>query len=480
MPAHELRSTRSPRPCTCSGAEMARYVPRMEVGQERDLVRHGLLGSLEERWGCILASMRNLSGIGAALFALSPAIALGYGEPDNGYPSKEERQILVTINRVRAEPNNVAAGNSADCSTPHDPLPPVAYDTNLSRAARFHCQHLTLNGGGLSHSSFCTLTADVGTNGCDGLAACSCEPSTECWTCETLGGCGTDPSTRAALFGHAGGVGEVGAANYGATGASTGWATECPPYEGHRDQLTSAGVAIVGTGFASGGTCWGDYEFAEFAGGGPPPRIASAADFGGVIEANYYDAAGDPITIDAVIDGVCTPMSINVGTVAGNRDYTAAYTPTGACQEFYLVAKDVGGVVTRYPTTGSLTINCPEDYIATQIDAACSACNPGETRACTSGPCEGTQSCAEGEWGACDAPASCGEGGAGTGGDGAGASTAGGASAGGSGADDGGADEGDGCGCRTGGSGGRTAWAGGALLLATAVALRRRRRGRPS
>ncbi len=385
----------------------------------------------------------------ALFLLLVPSTALGYGEPVDGYPSHDERVILVTINRVRAAPNDQAAGNAAACSTPKDPVPPVAYDARIGHASRFHCLHLSKNAGGLSHQTFCTLDPAIATNGCDGAASCSCVAGTECWSCDTLGGCGSGPNERASIFGFPGGVGEVGAAGYGPSGAATGWATECPPDEPHRNTLTSGGYNVIGTGSGTGGSCWGAYEFADF--GSDPAavvsRIASAVDHDGVLEANWYDVAGDPTSIDAVIDGACTPMEIAVGVNAGNRDYQIPFVPSGACQQWYVIATAPDGTIVRYPDVGSLTAGCPEDYVPTQLDAPCASCNQGETRPCDNGTCSGTQTCGEGVWGPCDAPATCDMGSGGGSADGGAGSGANGAGDGGNGDSANGGDEG--CSCST-------------------------------
>lgn len=400
---------------------------------------------------------------------------MAYGEPVDGYPSHDERVMLVTINRVRAAPNDQAAGNAAACSTPKDPVPPVMYDARIGHASRFHCLHLTANAGGLSHQTYCTLDPAIATNGCDGAASCSCMPGTECWSCDTLGGCGSGPNERATIFGFPGGVGEVGAAGYGASGAATGWATECPPDEPHRNTLTEGGYNVVGVGSATGGSCWGAYEFADFGSDGAAvtSRIASAADHDGLIEANWYDAAGDPTSIDAVVDGVCTPMTIAVGVNPGNRDYRIAFTPSGACQEWYVVATAPDGTIVRYPDVGSLTVNCPDEYVPTQLDAACASCNPGETRPCDNGTCSGTQTCEAGVWGVCDAPATCdpGSGGGSLGGGGIGGSGNGGGGA--------NASDDDGCSCSVASDSKQSPIPFLALVVAAGLSSVRRRRRSP-
>ena len=284
--------------------------------------------------------------------------------------------MLVAINRVRAAPNDVAAGNAAACSTPHDPVPPVVYLKDLAEAARFHCNHSAMNQGGLSHASYCTLRVDLEESGCTGAASCSCVSGTECWSCDTLGGCGTGPSERAQLFGYGlGSVSEVGAAGTDGWGSVGLWTTECPGSEGHRNTLTSGGLGVVGTGFASGSACWGSYGFADFgsASVGERPRIASGALHGSRLYANYYDAAGDPQSIDVVIDGQCLPMAVELGDV-GNRSYVFDVTPGAGCHAFYFAARDAVGALTRYPAVGSLTYGaCDDAYLAEQADAACVA-----------------------------------------------------------------------------------------------------------
>ena len=75
------------------------------------------------------------------------------GVPQNGFPSYEERSMLAAINRVRADPNNVAKGTSAACSTSYPAEPPFVYDLNSGRpSGPGRCVNSMINGGGLSHN----------------------------------------------------------------------------------------------------------------------------------------------------------------------------------------------------------------------------------------------------------------------------------------------------------------------------------------
>jgi len=320
------------------------------------------------------------------------------GVPQNGYPTYDERLQLVSQNRARSDPNydhptNDDLDTMGSCSDPLPARPPLDYHLDLSEAARFHCRHSLLNDGGLTHDSYCTLLSTV--EGCDGSAACSCMPATECWTCTSLGGCGTDPFTRMGYFGFTGNA-ENGAANYADSwDAVLAWITECPPQDGHRINVNRAGSNVVGTGSALGnGTCWDRFFFSDYGNdsGRPIPRIPSGAhrpENGSAsttftVYANWYDesAGDDPLSIDAVIDGICYPMAVELGAT-GNRTYQYATTLPAGCREYYILARDSGGTRVTYPEVGSLLIEisggapCASDYAATQLPASCETATDG-------------------------------------------------------------------------------------------------------
>jgi MYXO-CTERM domain-containing protein len=329
------------------------------------------------------------------------ALADGAGVPIDGYPSAAERLQLVAINRARADPNNVEKGTSHECSELKDARPPVVLNHDLCQSSRFHCTHLALNGGGLSHQTFCTLRDDLEAAGCDGTAACSCVEGTECWNCDTLGGCGSGPDERAAIFGFAGGVAEVGAAGYpSGWDAVTGWMTENPCESAtlaHRDTVTGD-LGVVGVGEAQGGTCWGTYHFADFANveGTVIPAIPSGAVRNGTeAYANWFHASGDPMMIEAVVDGVCTSMSVDLGE-AGNATFVATLPSVdAACHNLYFLAYDADGNRVTYPEIGSLTFGtgCAEEYVVEQAPADCDAFESCGDDTCDANAGENCSSC---------------------------------------------------------------------------------------
>jgi len=375
----------------------------------------------------------------------------GVGVPVDGFPNAGERLQLVAINRVRADPNNPAKGTAHECSEPKEVRPPVVWIHDLSQAARFHCTHLSLNGGGLSHQTFCELRDDLESSGCDGSSACSCVEGTECWNCDTLGGCGSGPDARAGIFGFDGGVAEVGAAGYG-TGwdAVGGWVTENPCESAtlaHRDTVTGD-YDVVGVGEGMGGSCWGTYFFADFGrvDGLAIPAIPSGAFRGGFgsgeLLANWFHPGGDPTMIAAVVDGACTPMDVDLG-MPGNATFIAPITAMDtACHEYWFIATDIDGNRVTYPEVGALTFGtgCASEYVAERTAADCDASGGDE------GTDGGSADEASGGGSAGDESADdgTGEGGTTPGGDEAG-------SAGSDGTDDGALDEDDaaGCGCRS-------------------------------
>ena len=315
------------------------------------------------------------------------------GVPQNGYPTYDERLQLVAQNRTRSDPNHIVSPDPLylstmdACSAIRAAVPPLDYHYDLAQSARFHCAHSMLNDGGLTHKSYCNLRADV--EGCDGSAACSCLAGTECWSCTTLGGCGTTPFTRMGYFGFTGNA-ENGAAGYNDSWQAVwAWITECVGSDGHRVNVTSSGSNVVGTGSYGPGACWSALFFSDY--GNDPgrliPRIPSGVhrpESGTTsttftLYANWYDQStgDDPLSIDAVIDGTCYPMAVELGAT-GNRTYQYATTLPAGCREYYILARDSGGTRVTYPEVGSLLVAvsggpCAGDYDATQLPASCEA-----------------------------------------------------------------------------------------------------------
>ena len=264
----------------------------------------------------------------------------------------------------------MAAGTAAACSGARTARRPYGYDRDLGQSARFHARNTMLNGGGLSHFSFCRLRSDVEATGCDGAEACACVAGTSCFACEVIGwgGCGTDPYDRMALFGFAGfSTSETGAAgNATAWDAVGAWAQECGGGI-HREIVTlpPSDTNVVGLGFfvMPAHACGFHSEtFADYGhvAGLVTPRIPSAGhrpETGDAatpfsFHANYYDPAGDPTAIDVVVDGACRAMSVELGA-AGNRTYLHAGSFAPGCHEYYFLARDRAGARVTYPESGA-------------------------------------------------------------------------------------------------------------------------------
>lgn len=345
------------------------------------------------------------------------------GEPVGDYPNYQERLMMVAMNRARADPNNVAAGTAHDCSNEREPTPPLMWDYDASQAARFHCDNLALNDGGLSHDSYCTLRTDIEATGCDGSAACACEAGSECWSCTTGGGCGTNFAGRMNRFGFAGAPrGENSAVGYGSSWSVVeAWMTESPcttGHEGHRNINTGNNVNVVGAGFASGGSCWPTFYYSDYGSIGSvqtaripsgihrPETGGASTDF--TFYANYYDAAGAPTQMSVVIDGSCQAMNVELGS-GGNLTYSQTTTLGAGCRQYYFLAIDAAGNRATFPEAGSLQISvnggpaCPDDYEYSQMVADCE-CGDGM---CNAGAGETCASC-EADCGTC--PDTCGDG----------------------------------------------------------------------
>jgi len=358
------------------------------------------------------------------------------GVPEAGYPSYDELLGLVAMNRTRSDPNNQAAQTAAECSTVRDAQPPLLHDHDAAQGARFHCANSSMNDGGLSHDSYCTLRNDIEATQCDGAASCACEQGSECWSCTTLGGCGTGYSGRMSRFGFTGSpAGECGAAGYGnAWSAVTAWVTEnCnSPTEGHRMTVTSGNPNVAGFGTYYGSGCWPGFQFSDFGtiDGLPIPRIATAihrpasgtASSEFTFYANYYDVAGAPSAIDVVLDGVCHGMDVELGEPGNTTFRYAGTVGADGCHEYWVLATDANGERATYPEVGSYQVAvgsgaCGGELYTTHRMAA----------DCEDLPCEDEEICGNGLDDDCNDQIDdgCGGGGSGPGGSGTGAGSSG-------------------------------------------------------
>ncbi len=315
------------------------------------------------------------------------------GEPANGFPSALERLGLMAINRARSDPETVKGAQS----TSYPARPPVIWSAVLNQSARFHSISLETSDVTLMHPSPCTLNTNVATSGCTGDPSCACASPvpTSCAACATVAStttCGTDPFVRIGYFTSGSGVsasGEVAAAGYGdPIAVVNGWMDEAAGSDGHRKILTDQGTTAntMGYGHASGANCWKTFDVGDSGNLKNPtiPKIPTAAvspASGAAGTFTFYStwadtALGAPASIDVVIDGSCTGLSLELGTDKLNATYKGTATLAAGCHNYYILARDAAGTAVTYPTTGAITVavgssTCSSDYLATAPAASC-------------------------------------------------------------------------------------------------------------
>jgi len=302
----------------------------------------------------------------SVLLAAAPAHALG--EAVNGFPSWAEQVVHEWMNRARSDPQAemVACGARCGDAACYAPMPPLAWNVALNRAARFHSDEM-LRQVYFAHDSACGVVSNIDAlypDSCDGSASCACVGGTKSCPCTTW-------SSRIALFGVSPSAENL-ASGTDPDVAFYQWLFESfpmsncafvqgPPTNGHRwtilQNTGSVGIGVSGSTVA-------DFSGAQGPGGKIPsgahyPRQAASVD----VWANWYDAAG-PMQALVDVDGTCLPMSLARGS-AQNGAYTATVTGVGSsCHRYVFVFEDAAGAPVTYPSTGSLAIGsgagCPD------------------------------------------------------------------------------------------------------------------------
>ncbi len=305
----------------------------------------------------------------AMLGTASPSFAVG--EPVNGFPNWYERMVHVLTNRARCDP----AAALVDCTPCADvdmgcytSVPPVQWDENLNRAARFHATNLSDSGCGIQHNSPCQLEPTIGSTYpdlCDGSVSCACASAVSCD--------GTNLWERLALFDVSGGARGENMASLANNPfvALDLWLLEplttptCAFHcagnndcNGHRHNILNPGFTRMGVGGD------GYYVVQDFWGVGDiDQKIPSAAHFpeeGGPttdFRVNWYDSA-PPNEAWVNIDGQCYPMALERGS--GDNGTYLFTTETSGCTRYYFEFRDYNDQLVAYPETGSFGIGCPD------------------------------------------------------------------------------------------------------------------------
>lgn len=356
-----------------------------------------------------------------------PATASTYqaiGVPQNGFPSWDERLILVYTNRARADPGAEATAICGGGCTAYPASKAVIHDYNLARAARFHSTSLLKTGSGLMHDSVCNLVPNLGSiypGSCDGSPSCACQGGTASCVCGTGGGpyctCSGGPCTstgaRISLFG-GGYAGENAAAgNSDPIKTFNQWVKS----SGHWSNVNKSTHGKLGVGhFVGPGGCknW-TFWVQVFGGGSHAEKLAGGAHYprsGGpatqfAFRANYYDPGGSAPQLATVnINGTCYPMTTERGSAtSGTYLVNQAIASTG-CHHYYFYFRDSAGNLVTFPTSGSFGVGVNDgscaDYSGSNRPAAgagCGGCttdgdcqdgNPCTTDKCSGNKCQNT------------------------------------------------------------------------------------------
>jgi uncharacterized protein (TIGR03382 family) len=266
------------------------------------------------------------------------ATVTGYGDPVDGYPSHEERQLHLWTNAARVAPEEFEdLYNTAyePCSYYDDfsedeqtPKPPLYIDLDLNEVSRFHSDDMNENGC-FQHES------------CDGTD-----------TFERIGEYYTDSQM---------------------VGENIAMGSSDPKYDvmqmwmcstqGHRANIMSGDYNELGPGIA------GQYMTQDFGAGtlseGDPP-VRMAVDVDGVIYADWGDPDA-PAAIEVVMDGVELPMALTHGTPEQGIWSVTPETESGACQGWYVWWKTAAGAEGTFPEDGSWLLgSCDDDWTGDQ------------------------------------------------------------------------------------------------------------------
>ncbi|HEX2955825.1 MAG TPA: CAP domain-containing protein [Chitinispirillaceae bacterium] len=266
----------------------------------------------------------------------------GYGDPQDSLPSAFEREVLVMTNAVRMAPvafrNTCIAGTSILSESVYPAVPPLLYNQDLSRAARFHSIDMAKNCG-MAHNS------------CDGTSF-SARISTFY----------KDSATIAENI---------------ATGKTNGlqtviqWlrddiqnvpAVDGSGNDGHRKNIMNAVYKEQGCGYAyNGSRQWYHFWTQDFgAGKVAMVKVPAGCHFNPdnttlTFAANYYEPSGAaPSSAAVIIDNDAKKMDIMLGTAAkGTWSYSMPDDKKTHC--YYFLFTDASEVKIRFPETATLT-----------------------------------------------------------------------------------------------------------------------------
>jgi hypothetical protein len=284
------------------------------------------------------------TGIGLFLISMYMLSSAGYGDIQDGLPSRMEREALTMTSAVRMDPvgfrDKYITSTTILLPANYPAVGPVWYNHNLNKASRFHSTEMA-NTCGMQHNS------------CDGT---------------------TFDVRLKSYYTSSGWIGE----NV-ATGVATGigtviqWlrddnAQKVPAADndadGHRKNIMNTTYHEMGNGYAYSATRqWNYFWTQDFGGGaGSDYKIPSGTHFLApsntttlFFAANYYDKSGSPPSKPTVaIDGVESAMTLHLGKeAAGTYIYSIPNDKKAHCYYFHFT--DATGTLVRYPQTTNLS-----------------------------------------------------------------------------------------------------------------------------
>jgi hypothetical protein len=300
------------------------------------------------------------------LILFVPQLYAQVGVPINGFPSWSERMIHVLVNRARSDP----AADLADCTNCleapcYTSQPPLEWNVDLARAARFHAANLTSSGCGMQHDSPCELEVDIGTtypDTCDGTVDCACVEG-------TISCSGDSTWDRLSAFGISTGYRGENIASSGdpftifyvwlwesTSSSSCDWTME----NGHRYNILNGNYTHIGIGQD------GNYTVQDFwqtttdsqkiPSGAHYPETGTSIAF----RANWIDTQS-PQTAMVNINGSFYAMQVERGS-GGNVSYLYETELENDCTQYYFHFVDSNGGITTYPGEGSFGVNCNYDW----------------------------------------------------------------------------------------------------------------------
>lgn len=272
-------------------------------------------------------------GAGLLVTTLAAAAAPGssvYGVPVDGYPSAEERALVLWTNAARVAPEEFERDYAQayhPCtlddfeSSERRAKDPLYIDLALTEVARFHSN-------------------DMAENGCFQHESCD----------------GTDTWSRIGRY--------YDESSY--LGENIVMGTSDPYYavfqmwmcsDGHRANIMNGDYNEMGGGIR-GSYMTQDFAAGTLAEGSPPVRVA--AEVGGTFYADWGDS-GAPSRLEVVVDGHATPLELELGEDERGV-YAAEPGVEGECTPWHVAWETRDGESGAFPAAGSFLHDCADEY----------------------------------------------------------------------------------------------------------------------